>query len=138
MALSASPEEVIQRPLQVIETCFERTLQQNNGDLSQNYDWGVTDTFRNAIDDNVLEKVSSWSHPLSHLGLSFTPHSSVLVQIPVVNKRNLQQGILAPNTLVRYRGMVQDIFSPEYFQAVHQVTTSQGGKQQCALVKEGS
>eukprot|EP01138_Halocafeteria_seosinensis_P010925 gb/GECG01011158.1/.p1 GENE.gb/GECG01011158.1/~~gb/GECG01011158.1/.p1 ORF type:complete len:794 (+),score=102.15 gb/GECG01011158.1/:1-2382(+) len=95
-------EDLLQRPLQVVEAQFSQALQANNGQLPQEQDWGVGETFRKSIDDDVLER------------------------IPVVNRKNLQQGFLAPNTFVRYRGMVQDMFSPEYFQAVHQVTTPSG------------
>ena len=41
----------------------------------------------------------------------------------------LQGGKLAPNTLVRYRGMVQDMFDPEFYVGFfHQIDKSTGAR----------
>lgn len=127
--MTDSVEDIIQRPLQVVEAQFNQALQANKGQLPQEQDWGVGEVFRNSIDDNVLERVRS-APPNCDTDTDSSVSNSFFwptLQIPIVNRKNLQQGFLAPNTLVRYRGMVQDMFSPEYFQAVHQVTTPSGG-----------
>ena len=43
--------------------------------------------------------------------------SSNAQSVPSLTKRALRAGELTPGMLVRYRGMIQDAFDPEYFQA---------------------
>ena len=61
--MTESVEDIIQRPLQVVEAQFNQALQANNGQLPQEQDWGVGEVFRNSIDDNVLERVRSAPPP---------------------------------------------------------------------------
>jgi hypothetical protein len=42
----------------------------------------------------------------------------VLTHIPYLTQESISQGKIRPGSLVRYRGMVQDVFDPEYFVGV--------------------
>ena len=43
---------------------------------------------------------------------------AVLTHIPYLTQESISQGKIRPGSLVRYRGMVQDVFDPEYFVGV--------------------
>eukprot|EP00944_MAST-04C_sp_MAST-4C-sp1_P011938 g11938.t1 len=43
---------------------------------------------------------------------------SLLHSIPILTRKGVEQGIYKPGSLVRYRGMIQDVFDPEYFVGV--------------------
>ncbi|CAN0466483.1 unnamed protein product [Discosporangium mesarthrocarpum] len=50
-----------------------------------------------------------------------------LGRVPLLSKKSLLGGQLLSNTLVRYRGMVQDMYDPEYFVASYdEVETATG------------
>ena len=46
-------------------------------------------------------------------------NDDALSSIPFLDKNLFQSGKLVPNTLVRVRGMVQDILNPEFFVAAY-------------------
>jgi hypothetical protein len=46
-------------------------------------------------------------------------NDEALSRIPFLDKNLFQSGKLVPNTLVRVRGMVQDILNPEFFVAAY-------------------
>lgn len=45
------------------------------------------------------------------------------VQIPTLSSATIKSGAMKPGTLVRYAGMVQDMFQPEWYLPVHMDTT---------------
>ena len=49
-------------------------------------------------------------------------------QVPFVTQASVAQGKLRPNSLVRYRGLVQDMFDPEFYVGVFQETLPSGEK----------
>ncbi|MFN4352969.1 MAG: hypothetical protein ACK4F6_19405, partial [Hylemonella sp.] len=54
-------------------------------------------------------------------------------QIPVLTGRACRRGGLRPNSLVRLRVMVQDVFDPEYYHAIYAVQTVGSGAQRAWL-----
>ncbi|KAJ1282456.1 hypothetical protein BS78_03G053300 [Paspalum vaginatum] len=90
--------DLVGNPLGAVRATFERTAaaaaaESGGGDpvaAFRGKDWGVCELFRSFIfEEGGIDKV------------------------PVLNASNL--GLIKPNTLVRYRGMVQDMLGNEYY-----------------------
>ena len=83
------PQALLDAPLRVLEECFDRWVSANESpSINPDGDWGERQVFKEALGaDGLLDRV------------------------PLLTKSLVQSGKLKPNTLVRYRGMVQDMFS---------------------------
>ncbi len=62
----------------------------------QQTDWGVSEYYCNILNNN-------------------TNNQKILQSIPILTKKGIEQGIYKSGSLVRYRGMIQDVFDPEYY-----------------------
>eukprot|EP00903_Cladosiphon_okamuranus_P010696 g10109.t1 len=92
MASTIDVEELIARPLDVIAR-LRAELKARDADADRGEE--------NAL---LVETISD------ALG-----SSRALDKVPVLSRESLAEGKLAANSLVRYRGMVQDQYEPEYF-----------------------
>jgi hypothetical protein len=52
----------------------------------------------------------------------------LLLQIPLVTQESMNRGDIKPDTLVRYRGMVQDTFDSEFCPSVYKGSDSAGSE----------
>ena len=84
--------------MEAIEQLFQTSLQSNGNGPK---DWGVGNYFTQLINSN--------------------PNT-----IPTLSRKNINA--LPPGSLVRYRGMIQDSFDPEYFQAISTCTNTTTGE----------
>ncbi|XP_034704304.1 mini-chromosome maintenance complex-binding protein [Vitis riparia] len=93
------PYDFMANPLGAVRLTFEKAMAaaEASGSDPANYDgkdWGVADLFRQFLFDNG--------------GLS---------QVPVLNSTNFKR--VQPNTLVRFRGMIQDMLGNELYVGVY-------------------
>ena len=51
---------------------------------------------------------------------------SIRNRVRYLNKSALDKGLVQPSTVVRYRGLVQDIFDPEYFTGIYEIQQEGG------------
>ena len=94
---------MLSNPLSVVDDCYERWSAANNGSTGGG-EWGEQQVFKEALANGLLD------------------------QAPVLTKSLVRSGKLKPNTLVRYRGMVQDMFDPEYYLGLYNQVDSATGK----------
>jgi hypothetical protein len=94
-------ERMLSSPLSVLEDCYDR-WNATNGGAAADGNWGEQQVFKEALSTGLLD------------------------QIPVLTKSLVRSGKLKPNTLVRYRGMVQDMFDPEYYLGLYDKVDSTG------------
>ena len=83
-------------PLGAVRDCFQRAV----STPAAGGDWGVPAAF----------------------GDLFSPES--YERIPLLTAEAWRMGRLRPDSLVRYRGMVQDIFDPEFYVGVYDVSVT--------------
>lgn len=90
------PYDCLANPLGAVRLSFEKAVVELGLDPAtfDGKDWGTTDIFRDFLFDNG--------------GLS---------QVPMLDPVTIQ--CLQPNTLVRYRGMIQDMLGNEFYIGVH-------------------
>ena len=94
------PEDLLLKPLDTIQKLFIQATTQT--EINTNGDWGVPTHFERLIGE-------SWD------------------QIPSLNNHDMIEKI--PNgSLVRYRGMIQDMFDPEFYLGVYENTQENGVK----------
>ena len=91
---AATEAEAARNPLGTVRRCFQRASSTPAADG----DWGVPAAF----------------------GDLFSPES--YDRIPLLTAEAWRMGRLRPDSLVRYRGMVQDIFDPEFYVGVYEVS----------------
>ncbi|XP_057483147.1 mini-chromosome maintenance complex-binding protein-like [Actinidia eriantha] len=85
------PYDYLVNPLGAVRLTFEKAVTSRTDPATFNgRDWGAADLFREFLFDNG--------------GLS---------QVPILNAANV--GWIQPNTLVRYRGMIQDMLGNEFY-----------------------
>ncbi|PSS33259.1 Mini-chromosome maintenance complex-binding protein [Actinidia chinensis var. chinensis] len=85
------PYDYLVNPLGAVRLTFEKAVASRTDPATFNgRDWGAADLFRDFLFDNG--------------GLS---------QVPILNATNV--GWIQPNTLVRYRGMIQDMLGNEFY-----------------------
>ena len=102
-------EALLQNPLAVYGTLFEGA--------SENQRRGNVDLGERALVQAVLN----------------TP--SLSTRIPFLSRASLMKGELIPNSLIRYRGMVQDIYNTEYYLGVGAETSRKSGLQRFITTK---
>ncbi len=77
---------------------------------------------------------ASYFHKLLQEGARSAEDSAVasgstnVERVPILNRRSIQTGDVRPNTLVRFIGMVGDVFEPELYAPAVEVQGSLGGK----------
>ncbi|KAI8029029.1 Mini-chromosome maintenance complex-binding protein [Camellia lanceoleosa] len=86
------PYDCLANPLGAVRLTFDKAVASSGSDPTtfNGRDWGATDIFRDFLFDNG--------------GLS---------QVPILNATNLRW--IQPNTLVRFRGMIQDMLGNEFY-----------------------
>ncbi|GMP23627.1 hypothetical protein CsSME_00001157 [Camellia sinensis var. sinensis] len=86
------PYDCLANPLGAVRLTFDKAVASSGSDPTtfNGRDWGVTDIFRDFLFDNG--------------GFS---------QVPILNATNLRW--IQPNTLVRFRGMIQDMLGNEFY-----------------------
>jgi hypothetical protein len=62
-------------------------------------------------------------------------NAAALAGVPLLSAELLRSGALPPNSLVRYRGMVQDMFDPEYFVSTFVEVCGRTGAKRAASAK---
>ena len=116
-------DELIQNPLAAVQRCFEQAVNGNSGKVPAG-DWGVQQLVKEAVTQVGLQNVRNSGQAAINM---FTKCCFWYLQVPFLSKTALQSGKIAPNTLVRYRGMIQDMFDPEYYVGVfHKIDSSTG------------
>ncbi|XP_059627903.1 mini-chromosome maintenance complex-binding protein isoform X2 [Cornus florida] len=85
------PYDCLANPLGAVRLTFEKAVASGSDPATfDGRDWGVTDLFREFLVDN-----------------------GALSQVPILNRTNIQW--VQPNTLVRFRGMIQDMLGNEFY-----------------------
>lgn len=95
--------DIIKKPLDVIQKLFEEGRKSNDSSWERS-DWGVKKHFSEAI-TNAYEEVQ-------------IEESDLTFQIPLIDSQSIRN--VANGQLIRYRGMVQDMFDPEYYLGIYQ------------------
>eukprot|EP00752_Nemacystus_decipiens_P010697 g9526.t2 len=99
MASTIDIEELIARPLDVIAR-LRAELKARGASIDGSTNGGDEDGA--LLAEAISDALCSGSSPALH-------------RVPVLCRESLAEGKLAANSLVRYRGMVQDQYEPEYF-----------------------
>ncbi|KAA8533987.1 hypothetical protein F0562_031504 [Nyssa sinensis] len=85
------PYDCLANPLGAVRLTFEKAVASGSDSVTfDGRDWGAANLFREFLFDNG--------------GLS---------QVPILNPRNIH--LIQPNTLVRFRGMIQDMLGNEFY-----------------------
>ena len=112
------------REMDLVQAHFEAAVSQPNFDPRS--DWGISDALQSKLDSPGA--ISQVDAPLS--GYRLRP----LTQLPLLNATPLDN--IRPGTLVRFRGMVQDMLQPEFFVGVFREIREDGTKVEllCGIV----
>ena len=105
-----SMENPILNPLRVIDTLFAKHKQQQQREQKRAE---TSDRNSNNAGDGGNPTQADWGVYAYFEALM----GQEATRVPSLTKSALKRGALKPGMLVRYRGMVQDTFDPEYFQA---------------------
>ncbi|CAM9703918.1 unnamed protein product, partial [Choristocarpus tenellus] len=101
-------QEVIARPLDMIRNV------ELGSSADEEVDGDGSDPVQRAFDELLCQ--------------AFPTGEVVLERVPVLSKQALLTGVLSANSLVRYRGMIQDMYDPEYFVGSYDEVESATGR----------
>lgn len=92
--------DLIGNPVGAVRSTFEKAMRAGEPPfLVDGKDWGATQLFRQFLFDQ--------------------PSPPSMSSIPILDRTTLPH--LQPNTLVRYRGMIQDMLGNEFYVGAHKV-----------------
>ncbi|KAK6121773.1 hypothetical protein DH2020_044488 [Rehmannia glutinosa] len=101
------PYDCLANPLGAVRLTFEKAVGSGSDPAAlDGKDWGAADLFRQFLfDDGGLSQVNDFPD------VFFS--SQLLMRVPLLNPSTIKW--VMPNTLVRFRGMIQDMLGNEYY-----------------------
>lgn len=97
--MGGPPYDCMANPLGAVRMTFEKAIRSETHPSAFNgKDWGAVDLFRH-----------------------FLFQESGLSQVPLLNSKTMRW--VQPNSLVRYRGMIQDMLGNEFYVGAYKVVT---------------